>query len=1347
MERWESCRTGEQRRENHVSDSLFAETEEEQWKRLKAEAMIDSGEEEDDDIMNSGNLELPIESKKRRAKKVTKATVPQKNTRVQQQKLTQAISAPDMEDLLKKYRGLSNDDEEEEEAEVDITKFLQDDALEDEEDPGDVNDENITANEFLSSLMTGKNISTPKNTEQNEEAPLVSLDDEVFDYEKKSFVQKTTQKKSKNENRNETNYVVKENFVKELNVVTELPVEPVKVSSTSSTDVINGCPDNALFYWFDAKEQPHTMSIPGTLFLFGKLCDDGGKNNRFRSCCIRVQNLYRCTFLLPKEGASDADVVQEINSVCRKYGIEERRVKFVERYYAFEEPDIPHEKTRWAKLRFPGKYPPFPTNIEFQNIQLVMGASSSLLELFLIKKKLKGPSYLQIENLLPVNGHVSHCEVEFVVNSPKNVKVYDSPRPPPLFTLASIQLHTQLNNKGVTNEVVAASIALYRDVNIDESTKTTISECFTGVRQLSPEMVLPLNLESYCQSKGVPGVKRFSNERELLIWLAETLGNLDPDMVVGHNFIGYTMDILLNRFQELNIPRWSTIGRLDIKRFPRSQGNNTNLANEKEACVGRLVVDTYLLSREYYKSSNYKLLSIATQMGLSGITDGNGSFEPGSTVLDGRHMKSSDELFKVLLQLFNCAVLSVKVAAALDVIPLTKRLTSLAGNLWSRTLYGARSERIEYLLLHTFHNLKFVTPDKKRFDSKRSRDDPEDDNKRKTKYQGGMVLEPKTGLYSDYILLLDFNSLYPSLIQEFNICYTTVERDKNTVTAEVPPPENLICRSCALEGLPSPCLHRCILPKVIRGLVDSRREIKRIMKTEKDSKNLAMLEIRQKALKLTANSMYGCLGFEYSRFYAQPLAELVTRQGRLALQNTVELIPQISPSLRVIYGDTDSVMIQTGIKDDIKKVRELGFDIKNKVNQRYQSLELDIDGVFRAMLLLKKKKYAALTVSDWQGSGKDYKMEVKGLDMVRRDWCPLSQKISDAVLKRVLNAEGGEDILDYIMTYIKGVADHVRLGDRYLLEDFVISKSLTKEPESYRGTSFPHATVALRMKQRKENVRVGDLIPYVICEGEGVNVNEKAYHVDEVRRTGGLRIDAEWYLTSQLYPPVMRLCEHIQGFTPEQLSEAMGIACHTRTERNNVETFTVDDFSHCSLFKSRELSECFPTALPLQVVCTRCRQVVPIDPHKYINDLVNDPQKPLPTGLFEIYVCINCGYSLPVTYLANCLTQMCHKIIQQFYRTGGTAAAVRSVRAQFTYFRALFDIPHAPGCSPLVKDAHYNLALRCLGTDRKLYTLADAKRFPDVDPVDPLLLCAESFYKRVDHLFINMDMIFPSKLS
>jgi DNA polymerase alpha subunit A len=121
----------------------------------------------------------------------------------------------------------------------------------------------------------------------------------------------------------------------------------------------------------------------------------------------------------------------------------------------------------------------------------------------------------------------------------------------------------------------------------------------------------------------------------------------------------------------------------------------------------------------------------------------------------------------------------------LQMLPLTKVLTNLAGNSWGRTLSGTRAERNEYILLHEFHKNKYICPDKVygKGKAKAANEDEEGeeggDTKKKDKYKGGLVFEPEKGLYDKFILVMDFNSLYPSIIQEFNICFTTVDRTES----------------------------------------------------------------------------------------------------------------------------------------------------------------------------------------------------------------------------------------------------------------------------------------------------------------------------------------------------------------------------------------------------------------------------------------------------------------------------------------------------------------------------------------------------------------------------------------
>lgn len=122
------------------------------------------------------------------------------------------------------------------------------------------------------------------------------------------------------------------------------------------------------------------------------------------------------------------------------------------------------------------------------------------------------------------------------------------------------------------------------------------------------------------------------------------------------------------------------------------------------------------------------------------------------------------------------------IALRVQMLPLTKQLTNLAGNSWARTLAGTRAERNEYILLHEFHKNKYICPDKvfskgkQKVEEDQAEGEEGADSKKKDKYKGGLVFEPEKGLYDRFVLVMDFNSLYPSIIQEYNICFTTVER-------------------------------------------------------------------------------------------------------------------------------------------------------------------------------------------------------------------------------------------------------------------------------------------------------------------------------------------------------------------------------------------------------------------------------------------------------------------------------------------------------------------------------------------------------------------------------------------
>lgn len=360
------------------------------------------------------------------------------------------------------------------------------------------------------------------------------------------------------------------------------------------------------------------------------------------------------------------------------------------------------------------------------------------------------------------------------------------------------------------------------------------------------------------------------SEVELLRSLFEFISQADPDVIVGHNITGNDLPVLQSRIMRYKL-NWSKLGRLR-----RSIALPRLLANDLPYTLfcGRLCVDTYSSAKELIKEEDYSLTYLCQKFTKVHSSE----FENSQIPL---LFSSASRLCGLIKSLLLNVTAVIQLMFSLQIIPLTHQISTISGLWWNRCLRSNRSERVEYYLLHGFHQLGFIVPDKQ---------SKEKIGKRISKYEGGLVLEPKAGLYEDFILVLDFNSLYPSIIQEYNLCYTTVKRDKKAEEVEEKAEGedgdgDLVIKEDAqfvLPDLPDTVEEQYLapLPKLIRYLVQKRREVKNVMKNEKDSLKKKQLDIKQLALKILANSMYGCLGFTNSRFCATKIASTVTSTVR-----------------------------------------------------------------------------------------------------------------------------------------------------------------------------------------------------------------------------------------------------------------------------------------------------------------------------------------------------------------------------------------------------------------------------------------------------------------------------------
>ena len=277
------------------------------------------------------------------------------------------------------------------------------------------------------------------------------------------------------------------------------------------------------------------------------------------------------------------------------------------------------------------------------------------------------------------------------------------------------------------------------------------------------------------------------------------------------------------RCVENKVHQWSKIGRRFRSGTPKASqfqsGKDWVIA---DAMKGRLLCDTYLSAKELLRETTYSLTNLAsTQLKTQRV-----EIEP---VDIPQWFNSSQDIVKLAMHTLHDAQLVQRLMFKLQILPLSKQLTCISGNLWGRTMKGNRAERIEYLLLHEFHQLKFIVPEKETIKQR-------GESGGKAKYSGGLVLEPKKGLYDNFILLLDFNSLYPSIIQEYNLCFTTmnwcIHSQKDASDGKEGP--HIVGAMDNLPPLPDESLERGVLPRVIKTLVDRRRAVKKLLKNERN---------------------------------------------------------------------------------------------------------------------------------------------------------------------------------------------------------------------------------------------------------------------------------------------------------------------------------------------------------------------------------------------------------------------------------------------------------------------------------------------------------------------------------
>ena len=664
-------------------------------------------------------------------------------------------------------------------------------------------------------------------------------------------------------------------------------------------------------------------------------------------------------------------------------------------------------------------------------------------------------------------------------------------------------------------------------------------------------------------------VHAYTNEFEMLRGFSKFIREYDPDIITGYNVLNFDNVYLLQRIEALcpchdgdycsTCSSIRTFSRVDRPSTLKKRYTHTNQRGGQETweawIEGRDWMDLYRVVMTDHKLRSYKLDNVCSELlGTKKIHIDYNDIPKHQQTPAGRTFLAQycvkDAWLPCQIMIKRCKLVNAIQMSQVTGVPLTSIIH--------------RGQQIRTLLLML------------QFCKARCRKNPEhpryflpDESANKPPaadgFEGAVVITPLPGFYQTPVVTLDFASLYPSIMRAYNMCFSTLvpslreaqraprqlkwspethdikdPEDEHYPEVrpvrsfdypeggkfEYVPTENDVCFVTSKKRVG-------ILPEILEQLLSNRKRVKKLRKQfHEKSMDYAVLDGRQLALKVCANSVYGFTGAGMGYLGEKRIASSVTRVGRGMANHTKWMCEDKYKEygLRCVYGDTDSVfceltpsMCDTNCSqaDLVKKVDEIGIQMGKFCTQAFlPPNDLEYEKFYYPLLLKGKKRYAGHKFEP----GLAPKLDVKGFECVRRDFAPIVSKTQKTVLIKLCKENDIQGAIDYARTIVVQL-----LENKVPLEDLVMSKKLTRKPEEYKNPA-PHTELAKRLQATQPAhiaPKTGDRIDFVIRPGfKGEKTCMRAVTPDDVRK-GEASADTRWYLSHQLEAPLRRIFEMI----------------------------------------------------------------------------------------------------------------------------------------------------------------------------------------------------------------------------
>ncbi|MBH2947627.1 DNA polymerase II [Serratia marcescens] len=559
---------------------------------------------------------------------------------------------------------------------------------------------------------------------------------------------------------------------------------------------------------------------------------------------------------------------------------------------------------------------------------------------------------------------------------------------------------------------------------------------------------------------------------QLLERLNAWLERHDPDAIIGWNLVQFDLRVLQKHAERYQIPL--RLGRGGNLLEWREHGFKQN--HFFAAAAGRLIIDGI----EALKSATWNFPSFSLEyVSQELLGEGKAIDNPYQRMAEIDRRFAEDKPALARYNLKDCELVT-RIFAKADLLNFLLERATVTGLAADRS--GGSVAAFSHLYMPRMHRLGFVAPN--------LGEQPEEHS------PGGFVMDSQPGLY-DSVLVLDYKSLYPSIIRTFLIDPVgLVEGMRHPSDAD------------SVPGFRNARFSRSkhCLPAIVEQIWQGREAAKR-----QHNKPLSQ------ALKIIMNALYGVLGSSGCRFFDPRLASSITLRGHEIMRQTRELIE--AEGYQVIYGDTDSTFVWLKQPHDEQQAAQIGRALVQRVNAWWQqhlqqqfglenALELEFETHYSRFLMPtirgaeqgSKKRYAGLIA---RADGQE-EMVYKGLETVRTDWTPLAQQFQQQLYQRIFKQQPYQDyVRDYVGKTLNGDFD----------DQLVYRKRLRRKLEDYQRNVPPHARAARiaddynRSQGRPLQYQNGGWISYVMTVAG-----------PEPLETRHSPIDYQHYLERQLQP-------------------------------------------------------------------------------------------------------------------------------------------------------------------------------------------------------------------------------------